>query len=194
MLKKQELKENLLGCFEIILLMRSGIDRFKCTSRENAIKSFIIPVIFLPLVLTVLVVTSAEGYSIPFILSVHLIRIVAGLTIGLSIIYFVSKQYERHEHFYKFLVIVNWFSLFDIILVSPVLFYIFSGADATEIEAYAVFITLLGYIYSAFIITHCFRMPWQMGGFVAIIGMAIDESMWDILFMTCGNITLINGT
>ena len=194
MFTKQELKQNLIGCFEVALFLRSGVARFQDVSRTHAIKSFLIPIFFLPLIFTVLVITSAEGYSIPFIVSVHLVRIVIGTILGFLMVYFLSKQLDRQKHFYRYIFIVNWFSLLDIIMVAPVLFYIFTGSDVTNIEPYAVFITLLGYVYAAFIITNTFRVPWEMGGFVAIAGMAVDETMWDIIFFTCGNITAIHGT
>lgn len=194
MFTKQEIKQNIIGCLEIIIFMRTGVKRFQNVSRISAIKSFVIPVALLPLVLAVLVVTSKEGYSVPFVVSVHLLRIVIGAIIYLSIVYFLSKQLERQEHFCKFLVISNWLSLFDIILVSPILFYIYTGADVTAVEPYAVFSTLLGYVYVAFVVTHTFRIPWEMGGFLAIVGLAVDETMWDTLFFLVGNITAIHGT
>lgn len=194
MFTKQEIKQNIIGCLEIIIFMRTGVKRFQNVSRISAIKSFLIPVALLPLVFAVLVVTSKEGYSVPFIISVHFLRIVVGAMIYLSLVYFLSKQLERQEHFCRFLVISNWLSLFDIVLVSPILFYIFTGADVTAIESYAVFITLVGYVYMAFIITHIFRVPWEMGGFLAIVGLAVDETMWDVLFFLVGNITAIHGT
>ena len=192
MFTRQEIKQNLAGCLEILIFMRKGIERFQNVSRTDAIKSFLIPLLLFPFVFTALVMTSKEGHSIPFIISVHFFRIVIGAMIYLTIVYFLSKQLERQEHFYRFLVIINWISLFDIIFVSPVMFYIFTGGEVTTIEPYAVFITLLGYVYLAFIITHSFRVPWEMGGFAAIVGLAVDETMWDIIHFL--DITAIHGT
>ncbi len=194
MFTRQEIKENLHGSFEIILFMRRGVERFQNVSKKDAIKSFIIPVLFLPLVFAVLVKTSADGYSIPFIISVHFVRIAVGVCVNLYILYFLTKQLNRQEHFCRFLVIANWISLFDIILVSPVLFFIFSGLDLSAIEPYAVFMTLVGYVYMAFIIKSSFRIPWELGGFAAIVGLAVDETLWDIIFFMFGDITLMHGT
>lgn len=192
MFTRQELKQNLAGCLEIMIFMRQGIERFQSVSRVDAIKSFLIPVMLFPFVFMALVMTSKEGHTIPFIISVHFFRIVIGAMIYFTIVYFLSKQLDRQQHFYRFLVIVNWICLFDIIFISPILLYIFTGADVTSVEPYAVFITLLGYVYAAFIITHSFRVPWEMGGFVAIVGLAVDETMWDIVNFL--DITAIHGT
>lgn len=194
MFKRQEIKDNLVGCFEIILFMNRGVERFQHVLKVDAIKSFIIPVFLLPVVFAVLIMTSAEGYSLPFIITVHFARIVLAAIIYFFILYFLSKQLERQKHFCKFLVIGNWISLFDVVLVMPVLFYVFSGADVSGIEAYAVFITLVGYVYLAFIITHVFRIPWEFGGFAAIVGLAVDETTWDILSFMFGEMSVMHGT
>tara|TARA_R110001592_G_scaffold3525_24_gene20078 strand:+ start:5640 stop:6218 length:579 start_codon:yes stop_codon:yes gene_type:complete len=192
MFTKQEMKQNLAGSLEIMIFMRRGIERFKNVSRADAIKSFIIPVAFLPLVFTILILTSKEGHSIPFLLSVHFSRMVIGALIYLAIVYFLSKQLERQEHFCKFLVIINWTSFFDVILVSPIIFYVLTGGNPEDVEVFAVFMTLLGYVYLAFILTHTFRVPWEMGGFVAIIGLAVDQTMWDMIAFL--DLTVIHGT
>ncbi len=193
MFTKQEIKYNIIGCLEIILFMRSGIERFQSVSRASAIKSFIIPVMFLPLVLSVMVLTSSEGYSIPYIVMVHSARMVATTTLYLTIIYFLCKQLKRNQYFCRYLVISNWISLFDVILVSPILFYLFTGTDVSVFGVYATFITLLNKVYSAFIMTVTFRIPWELGGFFAIVGLAVGETMWDVLFFFAGNIAELRG-
>jgi len=50
----------------------------------------------------------------------------------------------------------------------------------TVLKNYAIFITMLGYVYCAFVLTHTFRIPWEMGGFIAIVGLAIDQNMLEI--------------
>lgn len=194
MFARQEIKENLRGCFEIILFMRQGVERFQNVSKKDAIKSFIIPVFFLPLVFAVLIMTSAEGYSVPFLIGVHFARIAVGAIIYLSILYFLSKQLSRQEHFFRFIVIGNWVTVFDFVLVLPVLFYLSSGQDLSGIEPYAVFMTLVGYVYLAFIITNSFRIPWEFGGFAAIVGLAVDETMWDIISFMFGEMSVMHGT
>ena len=54
MFSKEEIKRDLLGCFEIFLFMPKGIERFEA-DKERMIRSFIIPFALLPFVLMVVV-------------------------------------------------------------------------------------------------------------------------------------------
>ncbi len=176
MFTKAEVKRNLLGCFEVVLFMRSGVERFVGT-REAAIKSFIIPLILLPVTLLAMVALS-QGYSASLLMSLHTVRIVLSILLFFTAVYFLSKQYDRGKYFYQFLTVANWMNIPGMILVLPIIYGIFvQGGDMEAMKSYAVFITMLSYVYSAFIITHCFRFPWEMGGFIAIVGLAIDQHL-----------------
>ena len=178
MFTKEEWKYNLVGCMEILLFMPAGVDRFK-SSRSAAIKSFIVPIVLLPILLAVMVAMSA-GFSLGLLISLHLVRIVLSAVLFFAVVYFLSKQFERQEHFYKFVNVVNWSNIPGVLLILPILGALMMGYDMAALESYAVFITIVGYIYSAFILTHCFRFPWEMGGFIAIVGLAIDQNLLDV--------------
>lgn len=178
MFTKQEWKQNLVGCMEILLFMPAGVNRFQ-SSRRAAIKSFIIPVALLPILISVMVAMSA-GFSPAFLVPLHLVRIIVAVIFFFSVVYFLSKQFERQEHFYKFVNVVNWSNIPGVLLTLPILGALVMGYDMVALESYAVFITIVGYIYSAFILTHCFRFPWEMGGFIAIVGLAIDQNLLDV--------------
>lgn len=174
----EEWKKNLIGTAEVFLFMRQAIARFDNT-RNAAIKSFIFPVAILPFILLIAALQST-GFSFGLLLSVHLFRIVLSLALFFTAVYFLSKQYNRQEHFYRFMNITNWSNIPAFLLILPIFIGLFMGHSIHEMESYAVFITLVGYVYSAFILTHTFRFPWEFGGFVAIVGLAIDENMYDI--------------
>ena len=178
MFSRQEWKQNLLGCLEVFLFMRSGIERY-CESREAAIKSFIIPVILLPFILAVMVAMSS-GFSVSLLLSLHFLRVVLTILMFFTAVYFLCKQFRRHQFFYRFMTVSNWSNIPGVLMVMPILVGILAGYDMAVFENYAIFITLVGYVYSAFIITNCFRLPWEMGGFIAIVGLAIDQNLLDI--------------
>lgn len=194
MFSKNEIKQNLIGCAEIMLFMQSGIERFEQISKKDAVKSFVIPVLLLPLVLTILVLTSKEGYTTLYLIMVHSTRIIAGIIAYLLVVFYFSRLLKRREHFAKYVVVVNWSGLINVLLLPPILIYALSGAELQGIEAYAVFVALLGYVYLGFILTFALRIPWEMGGFMAVIGIFVDETMWDILFYFCGELTAISGT
>lgn len=178
MFTKEEWKKNLLGCFEIVLFMPAGVQRFS-KDRQDAIRSFLIPLIILPFTLMLFVLMSS-GFSWSFILSLHFVRMVLTLLLFITAVYFLTKQFGRDRYFYQFLSAINWFNIPSLLLTLPILWGLMQGIEMSYFESYAVFVTLLGYVFSAFIITHAFRIPWEMGGFIAIVGLAIDQNLLDL--------------
>lgn len=183
MFTKAEIKNNLMGCLEVFLFMPKGVHRFS-NSRRDAYRSFVIPLVFLPFALMVIMALPDESSGpVSLILPLHISRIILAIVLFLTAVYFLAKQCGREEHFYQFLNVSNWSNVMGIFLVLPLVYGIFSGHDMAAYESYAVFVTIAGYIYSAFVLTHCFRLPWEMGGFIAIIGLAIDENLFTISHM-----------
>ncbi len=179
MFSLKDIKANLLGCLEISLFMRHGIERYD-NSRVAAIRSFLIPLLLMPVALYVTAALDDSGGPYTGLIVLHGFKLVIAIVLFLTIVYFIAKQYDRQEHFNRFVSISNWSSIPAMLLVAPILYLVLTGQDTIPLESYAVFITLLGYVYSAFIITHCFKMPWQLGGFIAILGMAIDQNLWSL--------------
>ena len=178
MVTQQEFKQNLLGCFEIFLFMPKGLGRFDVTP-EKAIKSFFIPLALMPFILAIIVGLS-EDFSPSLVISLNVLRMAFSFLLFLSAVYFLTKQFDRQQHFYRFLMVSNWLNINGLVLVSPILIGIAMGVPSGDFEVYAVFIEIVSYVYSAFVITHCFRLPWEMGGFIAIVGMAINQNMFDL--------------
>ena len=178
MFAKKEWKQNLLGVFEICLFMPSGVERFQNT-RSAAIRSFVIPLALLPIAMFALV-TMSEGFSYSLIVSLHLLRMIFAFAVFFTVVYFLCRQFDRQYHFYRFLNVANWSNVAGAVLTLPISLYFLAGLEVETLESYAVFITILGYIYSAFILTNCFKIPWEMGGFIAIVGLAIDQNLFDL--------------
>lgn len=177
MFSKAEVKSNLIGCAEIFLFMRSGLERF-VVSPSAAIKSFIIPLLLMPLVLYVPIAMAEESGFQSALIFMHIVRIVLSLGLYLLAVYYLAKQYHREGHFYKFLVIFNWMNIPGLVYLLPIAVGLLAGYPVEMFETYAVFVTLTGYVYLAFVLTHCFRLPWEMGGFIAIVGLAIDDNLF----------------
>ncbi len=177
MFTREELKKNLIGCFEIALFMPAGVDRYS-PSKSAALRSFLVPALFIPLVAWVWILRSdAEPASL--IVAVHLTRMVLTMAIFLGVVYLFARQYERHEHFFRFVTASNWHEVIGVILVLPVLFALLMGADIGPWENYAVFIQLFGYVYVGFIATHVLRIPWELGGFLAVVSLAVGQQLLD---------------
>lgn len=185
------MKNKLIGCFEILLFMHKGIERFGTASRTDVLRSFLIPVLLLPVMLVILVLKTPQmEVSMPFFIMVHAARNVVGTIIYVGILYASAKIMEKREYFPLCLVVGNWFSLLQALMAVPVLGYILLGGVEQDIESYAVFITLLGYVYTGYILTRCLRIPWEMGGLLAIIGMAVGDVLWDVTTYTLAHYSL----
>jgi len=190
MIKSNELKSNLLGCFEIFLFMPKGIDRFDVTPAK-AIKSFLIPLALLPFILMIVVGMTNDEFSPSVVVFLNVMRIALSVLFFLSAVYFFTKQFERQQHFYRFILISNWLNINAMIMVSPILIGMSMGMDSEAFEVYAVFGEIAGYVYSAFVITYCFRLPWELGGFIAIVGLAINENLFDLSNYIRDSLTVI---
>ncbi len=180
MFTAKEIKNNLLGCLEVFLFMPSGIERFGQT-KSDALRSLIIPFSLLPITLMVIMALPEESAGpMNIVLPIHIVRIFAAVILTLLVIYYLAKQFKREEYFFRFWAASNWCNIMGFIFIMPIIVGLMLGHDMAAFEAYAVFITLVGYVYSAFIITYCFKLPWEMGGFIAIVGLAIDENLFDL--------------
>lgn len=183
MFTKAEFKNNLMGCLEVFLFMPCGLERFS-NERRDALRSFMIPLILLPVTLTIIMFLPDEaGAPLSVAVPIHFVRIILAVVLFLAAVYFLAKQFGREEYFYKFLNVSNWFNIIGFTLILPFVYGIFSGQDMVAFEAYAVFVTLVGYVYTAFVLTYCFKLPWQMGGFISIIGLAIDQNLFTVAHM-----------
>lgn len=178
MFSREEILRKLFGCFEILLFMPRGIERFG-PGKSAAVKSFLVPVYLLPFVF-VSIIALSDGYSINLLVSIHSVRIIATLILGLLAIYFLALQFRREEFFYKFLNVSNWFNVPLAVFTLPILAAYILGYNMHNLESYAVFITILGFVYTAFIISHAFRLPWELGGFMSIVILAIDQNLFSI--------------
>lgn len=179
MYTRQALRRNLLGCLEIVLFMRRGITRFN-TTKGAAIRSFLIPLILSPILLMLLAI---ESHGTPFMLmvSIHLPRTIISIAAFLFVTYALMRQFNRNKHFYQFVVATNWLSVPVTLFLLPIVVMLFTGTHTiAEIESYAIFTIIFGYVLTAFIATHALRIPWELGGFVAIVGLGIDQTTLDI--------------
>jgi hypothetical protein len=193
---KEMIRQALWGCFEIMLFMRSGVNRFSDT-REDALRSFMWPVLFLPFAMVSVFLHPSDILSMPWLLLLHLGRMLVTLTLFLVIVYALTIHYGRQGFFFKFVNIFNWMNIPAFVLALPgfVLLGVFSfGAGPFDslgelIEYYRPFeilTILLGYVYLAFILTHALRIPWEIAGFIAIVNMCITETLLDMVLYISG--------
>lgn len=175
MFTKKEIKQSLLGCFEILLFMKSGIERFE-TSKASAIKSFVIVLLLFPIsVITIMAIKNESNLSLIVLSEAG--HMIGATVIFLGFLYYFMKQYNKEEHFWRFITISNWMSIPSLIMLTPIFIGLVTGVEMQHFASFAIFMTLLGYVYKGFVLAHCFKIPWELGGFVAIISLAIDQNL-----------------
>jgi hypothetical protein len=98
-------------------------------------------------------------------------------------VYWITKEIGRVEHFYKFVIAANWITIPSTILFLPVIYLIHSGAYSWD-ELQPLTLTLLGYMYlfTAHMAARVLKAPWEIGGFIVIVSMIVDDSTADILY------------
>lgn len=193
MFSGQEIRKNSIGCAEVMLFMPQGLDRFEVTG-GTMIKSFLIPLALMPLALFAIFVLgtdvpkTTDMMTTHMLILLHTVRMVLTMALTLGAVYMVARQYDRHKHFGKYVVIANWMNIPFTLLTLPIFVAFFGGFDMESMKSWAIFITIAGYVYTAFVLTHCFRIPWEMGGAVSIVGLAIDQNSFEIANMIQGYI------
>ncbi len=173
MFTREELRNNLIGCAEIVLFMPNGVGRYD-PSKSSAVRSFLVTLFLMPVVIAMWVFRAGSA-PVSLVVGLHFAQMVLATILFLTVVYFLSKQYERQEHFFRFITVSNWQGVSGIALALPILVAIMLGGDLAVWESYAIFVAILGYVYTGFIATHAFRLPWEMGAFIGVISLAVSQ-------------------
>lgn len=185
MRKKHRTASALLGCLEITLFMPVGVERFR-TSGKALAHSFIIPVIVALIsglaLLSVHSQSELSGISSEFVFFVAISRAFVCLAVFLGVMYLIAQKLDKGEYFKRFVIINNWLCIPQLLMVLPILGLYHAGIhEWKSIQALLILTALYSYAYSAFMITHAFRIPWELAGSMAILSLAINETSMDAL-------------
>lgn len=185
MFKRDEISRNLMGCLETALFMRGSENRF-CADRKAMIKSFIIPVILLPLTLITVLSAHPEGTlnatSMQVLSVIYALRLFVYLGAFLAFVYCMARTMDKLDDFYRFATANNWLTIPAAVLMLPLVAMFLNGNyEWADIYPLMVFITLYSYAYTAFMAVHVMRIPMELACFIAIAGMAIHQTSLDIL-------------
>ncbi len=184
MFTRSELRQNLLGSLEVALFMRTGTGRFSA-SRESMKRSFMIPVVLLPLTVASVLAAHPEKLDIASMQALALIytlRLFVYLAGFLALVYSMARSMDRLDSFYRFATANNWLTLPAAVIMFPVLALFLNGYYTwAEIYPLMVFMTLYSYAYTAFMTTYVLRVPFELACFVAIAGMALHQTSLEAL-------------
>jgi len=189
MFKKGEIGRNLLGCFEVFLLMPSARLRFG-TDFEGALRSFIVPILLFPLTLMAVYLSPNDAladHSKNTIALFYSLRLAISWALYLGCVYWIVKEVDRKEHFWQFVTAINWVSIPATLVFLPVAWMMLTGNHSGE-QLYPLIMGLVfyGYGLTAFVATYILRLPWELAGFVAIIGFLINDCTGDMMMQIAG--------
>lgn len=192
MFSQKEIQQNLLGCLEIAIFMRSGANRF-CASASAMKKSFIIPIVLLPLTLITVLSAHPTGVlnatSMNILAFIYTLRVFIYLGLFLGFVYTMARSMDRLDDFYRFATANNWIALPAAIMIAPLVIAFTNGYyEWAEIYPLMVFITLYSYAYTAFMATYVMRIPMELACFIAIAGMAIHQTSLSALKWAAVNV------
>ncbi|MGZ9097410.1 MAG: hypothetical protein ACXW30_03835 [Micavibrio sp.] len=181
---KEEIKRNLLGGLEIALLMPSGAKRFG-NNYDEAIRSFVIPILLFPLTLGALYmfpVAEIAGASKNTITLLFSLRLAFSWAMFFGIIYWLMRHVDHLDNFYRFVVAANWLSVPATVVFLPVAWMLLSGTFTwEELYPFMMFLVFYTYAFTAFMAVHVLIIPWELAGFIAFIAMTVDDSTIDII-------------
>lgn len=187
--KQSSVAQNLLGCLDITLFMPTAQKRFSDTY-ESAVHSFFIPIFFFPLTLATVYMfpapelANASTNTVAMLLS---LRTAFTLLAFMGTVYWLASEIDRKKHFYQFVVASNWLTIPSTLAFLPLVFMTFSGGYSME-ELHFVMMAIVMYTYglTAFMAARILRLPMELGIFIAVINMGIDETATNIIHWVGG--------
>ncbi len=175
MFSKEEVKSNLLGCFETMLFMKGGTDRFM-VSKSATLRSFYIPLLMFPF-LVAIYLTKSTGVELPILIILLAIKVAAPLALYMLIVNQFCKKLDLEEHFYRFAIAYNWFEIPMLVLYLPIIFAAFyGGIDHPQIQSYTIFCLLVGYMFTGYIAYKTLNISWELGVLLGVVAMAVFDN------------------
>lgn len=184
MFKSEDIKQSLLGSLEIALFMKGGARRFQ-TDASSMKKSFLIPIMLLPLTLAMvlgahpnaLTPTSAQILAV-----IYSLRLFVYLGAFLGFVYYMARTMDKLDDFHRFATANNWLTIpAAALMLIPVSLFLNGIYTWQEIYPAVVLITLYSYAYNAFMAARVMRIPVEMASFIAITGLIINHNALGLL-------------
>lgn len=181
---KEEVKRDLLGSLEVALFMPEARGRFG-TGAEEAIRSFLIPTLLLPVsLLLVYAFPKPELADAPasVIAILYSLRMVLTWALFLGAIYWLTRNVNRREYFCQFVIAINWLAIPATLAYLPTILLLMSGAYSwQELYPFTVSLTVYTYAFTAFMAAYVLRLPWELAGFIAVISLMVDNYTSDLI-------------
>lgn len=173
-----------MGCLEIALFMKQGVERFS-DGWGPMWRSFVLPIALIPLsfiALSYMQVDTPEIADKDFasIAGLFFGKWIFTSALGLAILIAFAKAYDRMDNVLKTITVGNWVGAFLSILFLPILFSLLSGESSwADMYQFDILHSIYSYVVAAFVLTFTMKIPWELAGFLTILGLAINETSLD---------------
>lgn len=184
-------KNPLLGCFEISLFMKTGINHFD-SEMKAMWRSFI--VVGLTLLFTLL--TSPyiheakidfQDNPVAFTTFLYGIKYVVQFLAILLFTYYFCKIVKRKKNFVRFITTSNWCSIITLIVFIPIyVFLVLGNGTYDDVYPILVAISLYAYALAAFVTRYVIDIPWELAVFMTVCVLAINEAGFKLLYYFVG--------
>ncbi|NCC22186.1 MAG: hypothetical protein EOM26_06955 [Alphaproteobacteria bacterium] len=181
MFEPGEIKRNLLGSLEVALFMPQAAKRFS-SSYEAMLRSFIVPVLLFPAsAMLVFLEPELDGIPANWLSLVLSLRIWICMAAFIGIVWLICKHTDRKQHFCQFVTASNWLSVPATVAALPILAFLGTGAYSwAEMELPLIAVGAYTYAFTGYMAAVVLRIPIELGWFVAIMGMMIDDSSLEV--------------
>lgn len=184
MFSRDEIKRNLLGCIEVALFMPIARQRFG-TSYDEAVRSFIIPILLFPLSLAAVYMypqPAVAATSPNTIALLYSLRMAASWALFMAAVYIILNEFDRRELMYKFIIANNWITLPATLVFVPVGWMLMSGAyEWADLYPFMLCLMLYSYAFTAFMVAHVLRVPWELAGFITLVGIIVNDNTLELV-------------
>jgi hypothetical protein len=149
-------------------------------------RSFIIPFLLFPLTLLAVYafpkpeLSDNSAHTIAMLFS---LRTAATWLLFFGAIYWLTGEIDRRKHFYQFVTAMNWLTIPATVIFLPIAWYLYTGAYSwDELNAIMMSLMFYTYMFTAFMAAKILRIPWELGGFICMISILIDDSTNNLLY------------
>jgi len=181
---KEEVKRNLLGSLEVALFMPIARKRFS-TDADEAIRSFIIPTLLLPVTLMFVYMfpkPELADDSANTIALLYSLRMLLTWGMFLGSVYWLTKNLGRKEYFCQFVIASNWLTIPATLIYFPVAWMMLSGAfDWQQMYPFMFSIMIYTYAFTTFMAAYVLRVPWELAGFITMISIMVNNYTADLI-------------
>lgn len=179
-----EAKRNLLGVLEVALFMPVARTRFGDT-KEEAIRSFLVPVLLFPLTwfaANMVPHGGAAGGSSHIIALLYVLRMAAVWAVFFGTVYWIAREVDRRKYFYQFVIASNWLTVPATAVFIPVAWMLLAGTHTwQELYPFMVCLILYTYAFTGFMAAYVLRIPWELAGFIVFLGMSVNNGTLDLV-------------